>query len=50
MKTISLYQILIFKIRLKMVFFAIRWQAHSLSYGIPKDIEDELKKGINVIF
>ena len=31
-------------------FFAITWEAHCLSYGIPKYIEDELKKGVNVIF
>ena len=31
-------------------FFAITWKAHCLSYGIPKSIEDELKKGVNVIF
>ena len=39
-----------FQNKVKDGFFAISWQAHSLSYGIPKDIEDELKKGINVIF
>ena len=39
-----------FQNKVKDGFFAINWQAHSLSYGIPKDIEDELKKGINVIF
>ena len=31
-------------------FFAITWEAHCLSFGIPKDIDDELKKGVNVIF
>ena len=31
-------------------FFAITWEAHCLSYGIPKDIDDELKKGVDVIF
>ena len=25
-------------------FFAITWEAHCLSYGIPKDIDDELKR------
>ena len=39
-----------FQNKVKDGFFAISWQAHSLSYGIPKDIEDELKKGVNVIF
>ena len=31
-----------FQNKVKDGFFAISWQAHSLSYGIPKDIEDEL--------
>ena len=39
-----------FKKKAKDGFFAITWEAHCLSYGIPKDIDDELKKGVNVVF
>ena len=39
-----------FQNKIKVGFFAITWKAHCSSYGIPKDIDDELKKGVDVIF
>ena len=39
-----------FQNKIKDGFFAITWKAHCSSYGIPKDIDDELKKGVDVIF
>lgn len=29
--------------------FALRWQAHGLSYGIPDDVTDDLARGIVVV-
>ena len=39
-----------FQKKVKDSFFTITWDAHSLSYGIPKKIDEFLKKGTNVIF
>ena len=39
-----------FQKKVKNSFFTITWDAHSLSYGIPKKIDEFLKKGTNVIF
>ena len=29
--------------------FALQWQAHGLSYGIPADIVDDIKRGLTVV-
>ena len=50
MKTTYQYPIKISKKKVKDSFFTITWDAHSLSYGIPKKIDEFLKKGTNVIF
>jgi ribose 1,5-bisphosphokinase len=30
--------------------FALHWQAHGLQYGIPADIDDAVRTGMNVVF
>jgi ribose 1,5-bisphosphokinase len=30
--------------------FALHWQAHGLHYGIPADIDDAVRRGMNVVF
>jgi ribose 1,5-bisphosphokinase len=30
--------------------FALHWQAHGLHYGIPADIDDAVRRGMNIVF